>query len=103
MKGLKHAALSCSNLERALNFYRDILGFKDYHCESKDWAMLYFRETTLSLVPSPGHLAIPRESLGSHPAHLGFVAHSKEEVDLLWQRLKSRDDVVVSKVEAHRD
>jgi sirohydrochlorin cobaltochelatase len=103
VKGLKHAALAVYDLKRAQSFYES-LGFKAYHDSDKDWLMLSFRETTLSLVKVAQEEKIKIEkSSGVHPAHLGFLADSREEVDSFYKKIQARGDVLVSKVHEHRD
>lgn len=103
MKGLKHAALAVYDLKRAQSFYES-LGFKSYHASDKDWLMLSFRETTLSLVKVPQEEKLKVEkSSGVHPSHLGFLAESRDEVDAYFQKIQSRGDVLVSKAHEHRD
>jgi len=103
MKGLKHAALAVKDLKRALEFYESALGFTRYHVQDLDWAMLNFRETMLSLVPSKSSTEVAPQKQGFHPAHLGFCADNRVEVEERHKSLSQRQDIKVSKIEEHRD
>ena len=105
LKGLRHAALPAQDLERAIIFYRDLLGFCEYHVADNDWAMLHQEGTFLSLVKGdcpPEN--IDYSELDKHPAHLGIIAKSPEQVDEWHSFLSSKiDNANIWAPQGHRD
>ena len=101
--GLKHAALAVQNLDRALQFYCDHLDAKPYHVQDQDWAMVLVGTTSLSLVPCAHRVPPEPRMSGMHPAHLGFVVGTVEDVEKWHRRLSQVPDIQVAKMEEHRD
>lgn len=103
--GIRHAALAVTDIPRALRFYRDALGFKVVYDRDADWAMISQAGTTLSLirakVPSPDFSS--SSPYGTHPAHLGVVVDSPEEVDAIHARSRSWEGVSSQPPKLHRD
>ena len=101
---LRHAAICVTDLARSLDFFTRVLGFTSYHTRDKDWMMVQSEGTTLSLLrvgkKDPVSMAA---SSGAHPAHLGLVATSKEEVKRFHVRLKGVEGINVGTIELHRD
>lgn len=92
IRGINHSALSVENLNRALEFYCNLLEATPYHVQDRDWAMVHWGENTLSVVPTQ-----------VHPPHLGLTVDSPQTVDLLYERLKSKNVPAVGKPHGHRD
>ena len=100
--GVRHAALAVSDLDRAMTFYVDTLGFAPAYVADADWAMVAMGGTTLSLIPAPaGERPAPRG--GSHPAHLGIVLDTPAAVDALYQRLRDLSLPRLGEPKRHRD
>jgi catechol 2,3-dioxygenase-like lactoylglutathione lyase family enzyme len=88
-----HAALEVSDLNRAMRFYRDVLGLKPTWDGDPDWAQLALGGDDLSLVRKEG---------SKHPPHLGFRVQSREHLESAHQQLAAQG-VLVEKVHGHRD
>jgi catechol 2,3-dioxygenase-like lactoylglutathione lyase family enzyme len=88
LTGVRHAALPARDLDRAIRFYTEALGFAPYYTGDADWAMLSLAGTSLSLIRS-GAGPAAATSQGVHPAHLGITASSAAEVDVCHGRVKS--------------
>lgn len=100
--GIRHAALPARDLARGLRFYVEHLGFSDYHSGDADWAMLHLAGTTLSLIQVREDLAAPK-ARGKHPAHLGLVASTPQEVDRMRERLARVPEAKAGPTVRHRD
>lgn len=92
---LRHAAVGVGDLDRALRFYREILGFESYHTSDRDWAMVARGGTSVSLVVAHG----------THPDHLGVTLPDPAEVDRMRARLAAPESGArqVSEPKWHRD
>jgi sirohydrochlorin cobaltochelatase len=100
--GLKHAALGVTDLARASQFYYEILDCTAYHAGDPDWMMMNVGPSSLSLVRMPAP-EVSRVAQGSHVAHLGFVAPSREAVDAWHVRLRSASLKDLGTPKEHRD
>lgn len=107
--GLKHFAIPVTSVSAAIGFYTKHLSFQSYHCSDSDWAMLRYRDTTISFVPveysSSSRNALDRKarvSAGVHEAHVGINVSSPQEVEKLRSRL-SISGISVGEAKHHRD
>ncbi len=100
--GLRHAAVPVQNLQRALDFYCNSLGFHRYHTNDEDWAMVALGGTSISLVPMQEEIGITPRG-GSHPAHLGITVRNPETVNRLYSQLSSLTTIRTSSPKQHRD
>lgn len=100
--GIKHAALTVTDLNSAIEFYVKVLGFKVYHDQDSDWGMVYSGDTTLSLIPVPEKQKT-FENKGSHPAHLGINFENPHSVDEFYSYLEENDIEDIRKPVLHRD
>jgi catechol 2,3-dioxygenase-like lactoylglutathione lyase family enzyme len=101
--GVRHAALTVSDLPRSLAFYTDTLGFEPAYVTDTEWAMVSMAGTTLSLIPSPHFLPTKHVEGGAHPAHLGIVLATTEDVDAMHRRLAYTDVPELQSPKRHRD
>lgn len=79
--------LTVVELEPAIEFYRDILGFK---CSAftDSWACMDCDGTELMLALPNSHLPFDK------PAMTGSLYFNTDDVDALWEQLKHRCEVV---------
>jgi catechol 2,3-dioxygenase-like lactoylglutathione lyase family enzyme len=101
--GIRHVAIAVHDLERALRFYRDVMGFADYHVGDRDWAMLKREGTGLSLIAIPRDKPVGAGGRGSHPAHFGVSFGSPAEVDAFRARLEKQGIGPLGVTKRHRD
>jgi len=76
-----HAAVHVENVESALKFYKEVLGFEPHWEGDKDWANVKIGSDDLSLVKKSGAV---------HPPHLGLRVASLEKLKTLHFNLKSK-------------
>jgi len=88
-----HAAIHVSDLKKSIEFYQNVLGFKDFWTGDEDWANLKLGPDDLSLVRKAGF---------RHPPHLGLRVKSESELEAAHLRLKEAG-VKIQKIHAHRD
>lgn len=101
--GIHHSALAVHDLERAIKFYTETLGFKHYHTQDDDWAMVYQKDSSLSLIPEPKLDEMRSSYKGSHPSHLGITFDSSKDVDIFYQHLCDRRVSSLKEPHFHRD
>lgn len=99
--GLRHAAVECTSLKAASDFYIGKLGMKSYYQGDGDWAMLSLGDSYLSLVLVRNVRRIERT--GTHQAHLGFLFSSEAEVRALHQQLTQLGQPSLGGCKLHRD
>lgn len=101
--GMNHAAILVKDLDRALNFYREVLKFDVHPTSGKDWAMVTSGMTYISLIPNKKE---PRDvDLKSkyHPAHIGINLEKIEHVDDYYHYLIEKEVTIVVPPKSHRD
>lgn len=101
--GLNHAAIDCTDLELAFDFFNNTLGFQTYWDKSQDWGMVSMGITTLSFVRVP-EMPKKKASDGVHYPHLGITVETMDDVDRAFEQLKSKGvKIFEDKPKLHRD
>lgn len=99
---IEHIAMYVSDLEKARDFFVTYLGGHadaGYHNKTTDFRsyFIHFENgTRLELMTRPEISDLKEEAYGSGYHHLAFSTGSKEQVDLLTERLRSDGYEVVS-------
>lgn len=102
LTGLKHGALTVSDLEKSIRFYCDLLGFKPLYVHDQDWAMLGYQQTSLSLIKTSDKLT-QNDAKAKHPQHFGLLAQSKTAVIKAYEILINKSPYPIQKPKLHRD
>jgi len=89
-----HAAVKVKNVKSAMSFFSETLGMKPAWAGQTDWGMLKNNGTTLALI---------EEKDPVHPPHIGLVVEKKEDVDAVYERLKSSGALDIETPKDHRD
>ena len=89
-----HVAIHVSDVERSVQFYRDILGLKSGWKVEDDWTILTCGKDDLALIKTGPDV--------HHPPHLGFRVDSPEQVDAVYERLKGKVKITKGLI-THRD
>ena len=95
--GLRHVALKVRNFEKAIEFYREFLGFSEVWRPDDD---------NLYLSSGPDNLALHRDAApgaGGSLDHIGILVGSPEEVHAAARDLASRGVEVLKAARTHRD
>jgi len=88
-----HVGIQVANVQRALEFYRDCLGFRVQWDGSEDWANVSLGGDDLGLI---------RKAEAKHPPHLGLRVQSKEDLQKAHAQLQSKG-IPVEPLKGHRD
>jgi sirohydrochlorin cobaltochelatase len=79
--GLKHAAITVTQLDLSLKFWKSGMGFQSYREKESDWAMVFCGDTTLSLVTQSYPSDSQQGQKGAQKIHhLGITVSSPDEV-----------------------
>jgi catechol 2,3-dioxygenase-like lactoylglutathione lyase family enzyme len=100
LDGLFHVALNVASVERARDFYRDVLGFRVEWEPDPDNVYLTTGRDNLAI-----HKAPPDARLGGKDRldHLGIVLPRPEDVDAWARYLGEKGVPIVSPPRTHRD
>lgn len=98
LQGLCHVALFVSDLERALAFYRDVMGMELEWMPDPDNAYLTSGADNLALHRRPGGAEAPQTL-----DHIGFVVPRPEDVDDWSRYLEGCGVKLVMRPKTHRD
>jgi catechol 2,3-dioxygenase-like lactoylglutathione lyase family enzyme len=88
-----HAAIHVSDLERSIQFYRDVLGMESVWTGDDDWA---------NLKKGPDDLSLVRRAGFKHPPHLGFRVETRKDLEEAHAELKEKG-IKVQAIREHRD
>ena len=98
--GLRHAALRVRDINRSLEFYRDVLGMELEWMPDADNVYLTSGSDNLALHSmQPGHEPGPSQALD----HIGFVVSRPEEVDEWAERVRGQGVELAKEPKTHRD
>ena len=100
--GLNHAAVNCTNLEEAFEFFNNVLGFRTYWDKSKDWGMVSMGITTLSFVLID-EMPKRKTTDGVHASHLGITVETPKDVDKAFSLFKEKGVELIDEPKLHRD
>jgi len=100
--GVRHIALPVENIERALRFYSENLGFHQYYETKSDeaWGMVSRSGTTISFLKFKDKRNIFDKSIEGHAKHFGICVKSRDEVDAYYKRLQI---IGAHSLKLHRD
>ena len=100
MIGLRHAALFVKDIDRSLNFYRDVFGMELEWRPDADNVYLTSGTDNLAL----HRLPVEQEPSGTQTLnHIGFVVRNAEAVDEWADHVKSFGFELVKQPKTHRD
>ena len=100
MIGLRHAALFVKDIDRSLNFYRDVFGMELEWRPDADNVYLTSGTDNLAL----HRLPVEQEPSGIQTLnHIGFVVRNAEAVDEWADHVKSFGFELVKQPKTHRD
>lgn len=88
--GIFHVAVPVQDLERAVAFYCEELGFRRFDTQSKDWAMVALGQTSLSFFQLSPQEQEAQKRLPKSDApyrHFGIAVPSRQAVDQWHGRL----------------
>jgi catechol 2,3-dioxygenase-like lactoylglutathione lyase family enzyme len=88
-----HVAIHVKDVDRAVAFYKDVLGLNGNWIGDQDWANVNVGHDDLSLVRKEGH---------RHPPHLGFRVASREDLEQAHREL-SEGGYEPDDIHTHRD
>jgi len=91
---ITHAAVKVSSVQKSMEFLQKALGLKAAWSGQEDWGMLKANGSTLALIEKNHEV---------HPPHIGFVVDKKEEVDQVFEHLKSIGLKEIQEPKDHRD
>jgi len=91
---ITHAAVVVKDVKKSTEFFEKSLGTKHAWTGQSDWAMVKSNGSTLALIQGEQRV---------HPPHIGFVVENKEDVDQMYQYLKTTDALEVQEPKDHRD
>ncbi len=100
--GLNHAAINCTDLEQAFDFFNNVLGFRTYWDKSKDWGMVSMGITTLSFVLID-EMPKKKTTDGVHASHLGITVETPGDVDIAYKKFKEQGVKLLDEPKLHRD
>ena len=92
-KKMGHAGIQVADLNRALAFYRDVLGFQVDWDGDPDWANVSLGGDDLGLIRVPP---------AKHPPHMGLRVDTKEDLRQAHADLQKRG-VETGAIKGHRD
>jgi catechol 2,3-dioxygenase-like lactoylglutathione lyase family enzyme len=103
--GLWHVALRVKSLAVSRAFYQDIIGMQVVWEPDVDNLYLSLGSDNLALHVSPERSSGPMQtsSPSSSLDHIGFIAASKEDVDLMAKRMEQFGVPIVQPIRCHRD
>ncbi len=99
---IEHVAMYVNDLEKAREFFTEYLGGQSndiYHNAKTDFRSYFIcfdDGARLEIMTKPEICANENESLSTGYAHIAFSVGSKEQVDILTERLKSDGYEVIS-------
>ena len=91
---ITHAAVKVSSVQKSMEFLQKALSLKAAWSGQEDWGMLKANGSTLALIEKNHEV---------HPPHIGFVVDKKEEVDQVFEHLKSIGLKEIQEPKDHRD
>lgn len=100
MRGLRHVALFCSDLEACERFYADLLGMSVEWRPDPDNVYLTSGSDNLALHRAPAGM---RVQVPQRLDHIGFVLAKPEDVDNWYAYLQPKGVSMVNPPKTHRD
>ena len=103
MRGIRHVALLCTDIQKMERFYCDVLGYRVEWRPSADELYLTRGQDNLALHARPAGATLPTEVRESRLDHVGLLVDRPDDVDGWATHLKDNGIALDTTPRTHRD